>query len=618
MTGRGPGFVTAAVTTLALGLVPIAGAATTTLVQRPGLAGCISTGATGVCAPGRGLTGASGVAISPNGANAYVASDSGNALAIFDRAADGTLIQKPGVAGCVSQTGAGPCADGRALYGATDVAVSPDGASVYVSTYTSHAIATFDRASDGTLTEKAGLAGCVSSFVTGPYIFPGGDECTVSAALGAVMAVVVSRDGANVYAVTGANTLVVFDRAPDGTITQKAGNAGCINDIAEYGTGSCVDGRGLRGPSGVVVSPDGGSVYVSSVTGNALAVFDRAADGTLTQKAGTAGCVGDTAGTDACAVGRALLQPGSVALSPDGANVYVGSFGSAAVAAFDRATDGTLTQKPGAAGCVSSLATGGACASATLLNGPTSVTVSPDGANAYVTTNPTFSYQVPDGGLAVFDRAADGSLTQKPGQAGCVYQGIDDDRCVEGRGVVRASAIVVSPNSANAYVAAPGSNAVATFDMGPFVAPAPPPAPPGAPADPRPVLSRLSIAPASFRALTAGTSIVARRGSRVAYTLSEPAAVRFTVQRARTGRRVGGRCAALTRANRGAKRCERYGTLAGSFAITAKTGRNTLRFSGRLRARALAPGRYRLRAVARDAAHQASREKVARFTIRRR
>ncbi len=47
-------------------------------------------------------------------------------------AVTGDLTQPAGTAGCISQTGAGPCADGHALDGAHGVAVSPDGKSVYV------------------------------------------------------------------------------------------------------------------------------------------------------------------------------------------------------------------------------------------------------------------------------------------------------------------------------------------------------------------------------------------------------------------------------------------------------------------------------------------------------
>ena len=83
-------------------------------------------------------------------------------MAVFDRAADGTLTQKPGTAGCISDTGAGPCVDGTALDAAARVAVSPDGESVYVASFVSDAVAVFDRAADGTLTQKPGTAGCIS------------------------------------------------------------------------------------------------------------------------------------------------------------------------------------------------------------------------------------------------------------------------------------------------------------------------------------------------------------------------------------------------------------------------------------------------------------------------
>jgi hypothetical protein len=60
-------------------------------------------------------------------------------------AATGALTQPAGTAGCVSDDGTGPCADGRALFGAYSVAVSPNGKSVYVSS-NSNAVARFNRA----------------------------------------------------------------------------------------------------------------------------------------------------------------------------------------------------------------------------------------------------------------------------------------------------------------------------------------------------------------------------------------------------------------------------------------------------------------------------------------
>jgi len=118
----------------------------------------------------------------------------------------------------------------------------------------------------------------------------------------------------------------------------------------------------------------------------------------------------------------------------------------------------------------------------------------------------------------------------------------------------------------------------------------------------RPVLSALSLTPAAFRAASSGPTVSAVGGTKVTYRLSEAATVKFSVERAVPGERQGRRCvkpsASLPAT---AKRCTRY-LAKGSFSDRGSAGANSLRFSGRLGAKALAPGRYRLSAEARDAA----------------
>jgi len=144
-----------------------AAASTGALAQKPGMAGCISqTGAP--CAEGQGLAVGVSVTVSPDGTSAYVASEVSDTVVVLDRAADGTLTQKPGAAGCISETGASACGDGKALVRARSVTVSPDGRSVYVAAYDGDAVAVFDRAVDGTLTQKAGTTGCISETGAGP------------------------------------------------------------------------------------------------------------------------------------------------------------------------------------------------------------------------------------------------------------------------------------------------------------------------------------------------------------------------------------------------------------------------------------------------------------------
>ena len=61
-------------------------------------------------------------------------------------AATGDLTQPAGTAGCISQTGAGPCTDGHGLDGSQSVAVSANGQSVYVASADSDAVARLNRA----------------------------------------------------------------------------------------------------------------------------------------------------------------------------------------------------------------------------------------------------------------------------------------------------------------------------------------------------------------------------------------------------------------------------------------------------------------------------------------
>ena len=75
----------------------------------------------------------SSVAISPDGANVYVTAAGSDALAVFARnRRTGALRQLPGARGCFSQFPGGGCLVGRALNEPTSVAVSPDGEHVYV------------------------------------------------------------------------------------------------------------------------------------------------------------------------------------------------------------------------------------------------------------------------------------------------------------------------------------------------------------------------------------------------------------------------------------------------------------------------------------------------------
>jgi DNA-binding beta-propeller fold protein YncE len=131
------------------------------------------------------------------------------ALAGGADARPGQLVQLSGSGACVSQLDTvGVCAAGRALNAPDSVAVSPDGRSVYVASF-------------GVSEQVTGNPGAVA---------------------------------------------VLTRRAADGRVAQQAGTAGCVGAAV-----GCASGRALNGASGVVVSPDGRNVYVSSLVSGAVA-----------------------------------------------------------------------------------------------------------------------------------------------------------------------------------------------------------------------------------------------------------------------------------------------------------------------------------------------------------
>src|SRR3989344_4867026 len=144
------------------------------LVQFSGTDGCVSEDGTGgECADGRALLGISSVAEpdESSGHHVYVASSGSNAVAAFYRAnSSGVLAQFSGTDGCVSEDGTGgECADGKALVGASFIAASHDGRSIYVASPGSDAVAVFarNRGAAGTIAQLSGTNGCVSEDGTG-------------------------------------------------------------------------------------------------------------------------------------------------------------------------------------------------------------------------------------------------------------------------------------------------------------------------------------------------------------------------------------------------------------------------------------------------------------------
>jgi len=345
-----------------------------------------------------GLDGPLGVAVSPDGKHVYATGKWTGAVVVFSRnVATGALTFVE-----VKMDGDGGIVDG--LYGARSVAVSPDGGSVYVIGTLDKAIAVFRRdATTGALT-----------FVEVKKDGAGGVD-----GLDGAFSVAVSPDWKHVY-VTGIddNAVAVFSR----NVTTSALT---FVEVKKDGAGS-VDG--LYGARSVAVSPDGGHVYVTGASDDAVAAFHRnATTGALTfvgvQKDGVGGVDG-------------LWNASAVVVSPDGGHVYVAGYNDNAIAVFGRnVTAGTLTFVT-------------AQRNVDGLSSARSVAVSPDGRHVYVA-----GYK--DNAVAAFSQSAVAGVL--------AFVEMKQDGLDSVNGLYGAISVAVSPDGKHVYVAGYLDNAVAAF-----------------------------------------------------------------------------------------------------------------------------------------------------------
>jgi DNA-binding beta-propeller fold protein YncE len=207
------------------------------------------------------------------------------------------------------------------------------------------------------------------------------------------------------------------------------------------------------------VSPNGRNVYVASALPGAVAAFARdKSTGVLTQLGDPDGCI-VASSTSGCTTGTGLDGAFTIAVSPNGKNVYVGAQGSGsegtlAVFSRDKKT-GTLTQLADPDGCLSEVARTG-CTTVTRLGRPVDVVVSPNGKSVYVTSGEIDT-------VAVLSRdTKTGRLTQATGTSACVSLG-GAGGCASGVGLDRPGLLAVSRDGKSVYVAASTSGAVAMF-----------------------------------------------------------------------------------------------------------------------------------------------------------
>jgi DNA-binding beta-propeller fold protein YncE len=354
------------------------------LKQRKGKAGCVAAPVAGKdakgCGAAIGLIGPNSIAVSPDGAYVYATSREGASLTSFARnSKTGALKQlPPSSSGCISGLPIPGCTPGRALSGPDVVVVSPEGSNVYVGSFFGNAVVAFARNPEsGALTQLEGTAGCIAAATSG---------CATGVALGSIEGLAISPGGATVYAAAAlSNAVDILSRDPStGALSQATNGSGCITDAATTG---CATGLQLAGANAVATAASGNYVYATSLFANSVTSF-KPTEGSfgLLQKPGPAGCLIYLRAA-ACSFGRAMVAPEGLAVSPEGLSVYVASYETGAIDVLDRNPEtGTVAQKPGAPGCLAAKSVAG-CSPGRALGGVSSVAVSPDGRNVYATAS---------------------------------------------------------------------------------------------------------------------------------------------------------------------------------------------------------------------------------------
>ena len=302
------------------------------------------------------------VAISPDGESVYATSFSTSAIDEFARnSATGALT----FTGCIGDdTGCTTTSPANAVDGPRSVTVSPDGRSVYVTTAESQAIDTFSRnPATGALT----FENCIGNDP------PGCTTTNPPGALDTALSVAVSPDGGSVY-VTG-NYENVLDSFARNASTGMLTFAGCIGHYAGCTATSPVNA--LEGPTAVTVSADGSSVYAVATQANAI---DTLARNTTTGALTFSDCIGQDTGCTPTTPANALTRVSSVAVSADGQNAYATASGPNAIDVFSRSPASGLLSL---AGCIGADTGCTPTTPTNALSEPDSVALSVDGSSVY-------------------------------------------------------------------------------------------------------------------------------------------------------------------------------------------------------------------------------------------
>ena len=327
--------------------------------------------------------------------NVFVTNNVSDTVSVVDRGTNTVAMETP--------VGSGPFA----------VAVSPDGATLYVVARSSNQLNVIDVATNTvTDTKSTGLFPyAVAVSPDGSKVFVanrGGDTISMYTATGNTLTpaqTIPLPSGLN-----GPSALVV---SPSGTTLYVANDHSDSVDIINIAT-TTVTSRitGFDGPRGIVVSPNGQKLYVANYGGDTIRSYDLVSS-TLSAPI-TVGYV-----------------PNGIAISPDGTRVYVANQIDNSVSVVNTSTNGTT--------------------SLAVSDGPYGIAVSQDGARVFVA-------RAGSGAIAVIDTFNDANTVVANVSVGVTPTGIAVGACA-------LSASVTSTQGRTLSVRGTGFNAGSTVNI---------------------------------------------------------------------------------------------------------------------------------------------------------
>lgn len=333
--------------------------------------------------------------------------------------------------GCVSELPGGKCAGlpAGSLVGTAGIAVSPDGRSVYATSYGGDAVTAFLRGRGGKLT----FQGCVAGGGAG------GCQAAPGEALRGPAGIAVSPGGGDVYVASGLGSAVTrLARGADGQVSF----ANCSSDRASSDCAPLEFGV-LAGAAGIAVGPGGSDIYVVATDAATVSHLIRNAAGGLEMR----DCLsaGEVPG---CRQTRTNVLGGAaaIAIAPNGRDVYVASYSSAAVVRLRRGAGGRLSFR----GCIADDG-GNGCRPlpSGSVAGASGITISPNGRDLYVVSQVGTLTRLRPAKRRGLEFVS--CLSGRP-RKGCAR--------VEGPALSQATGIAISPTGADLYVTAQGGSSI--------------------------------------------------------------------------------------------------------------------------------------------------------------